>query len=162
MICDNCKKREANVRYEENINGEKKKLNLCSMCSQKLGLTSAGFMDNMLLSLFDEPVGLEYEKLKEEKCPKCSYTFSDYANTGLLGCPSCYKTFESKLEPILRKLHGKSYHIKEEKIKDINKTNLNEIDKLKIELDKAIKKEEYEKAAEIRDKIKELNKRGEK
>ena len=167
MLCDNCKKREASVRYEENINGEKKKLNLCSLCSQKLGITSANFMDNMLLSFFDEPLGLEYEKVKEDKCPICSYTFSDYLNTGLFGCPSCYNTFESKIEPILKKLHGKSYHIKEdnEKIeKSVNNTSgntVNEVDKLKKELDLAIAKEEYEKAAVIRDKIKELTKRGE-
>ena len=166
MLCDNCKNREANVRYEENINGEKKKLNLCGLCSQKLGLTSSSFMDNMLFSFFDEPLGLEYEKVKEEKCPECSYTFSDYANTGLFGCPACYSAFQSKLEPILKKLHGKSYHINQElnsEKKDISveEKSTKELYKLKQELDMAIKKEEYEKAAIIRDKIKELNKRGE-
>ena len=39
MLCDNCGKREANVRYSENINGRKKELNLCEECSKKLGIT---------------------------------------------------------------------------------------------------------------------------
>ena len=171
MLCDNCKKREATVRYEENINGDKRKVNLCNTCSQKLGLFNTNFMDNMLMSFFDEPLSIGYEKVKEEKSQKCGYTFSDYANTGLLGCPECYSTFELNLEPILRKLHGKSYHIKEENIK-VNKENMknkevkdnrkvSEVEKLKQELNIAISKEEYEKAAEIRDKIKDLKERGE-
>ena len=39
MLCENCKKREANVKYSENINGIKKELHLCEQCSKKLGIT---------------------------------------------------------------------------------------------------------------------------
>ena len=38
MLCENCKKREANVRYSENINGVKKEIHLCDECSMKLGI----------------------------------------------------------------------------------------------------------------------------
>lgn len=34
MLCENCKKREANVKYSENINGVKKEMNLCEECSK--------------------------------------------------------------------------------------------------------------------------------
>ena len=40
MLCENCGKREANVRYSENINGVKKEMHLCEECSQKLGISS--------------------------------------------------------------------------------------------------------------------------
>lgn len=162
MLCDNCKKRQATLRYEENINGEKKRINLCSICSNKLGILSHNFMDNMLFSFFDEPLSIGYEKVEEDKCPKCGWTFSGYANTGLLGCDMCYTTFENNLTPILKKLHSKSNHIKKEKKNSIDSSiGLNEIDTLKQELNRAIEKEEYEKAAEIRDRIKKLNERGE-
>ena len=42
MLCDNCKKREANVRYSENINGLRRELNLCEECSKKLGIGEMG------------------------------------------------------------------------------------------------------------------------
>ena len=159
MLCDNCKKRQATVRYEENINGEKNKVNLCTLCSQKLGILNNSFMDNMLFSLFDEPLGIGYEKLKEEKCPKCGYIFSDYVNTGLLGCEQCYSTFTSKLEPVLHKLHGKSNHVKLNSNTNAEKPK-NKLEELQIELQKSIEKEEYERAAKIRDEIKKLRERG--
>ena len=159
MLCNNCGKREATLRYEENINGEKKKINLCKECSDNLGIFNMNFMDNMLLSFFDEPIGIGVKQLKEKICPKCGYSFSDYANTGLLGCPECYETFEEKLEPALKKLHGKSYHVKSE-IKRAKPKN--KLEELKQELEEAVQKEEYEKAAVIRDKIKDLKKRGDK
>jgi len=165
MLCDNCKKREATVRYEESINGKNTKINLCSICSQKLGILNNNFMDSMLFSFFDEPLAIGYKEVKEDKCNKCSYIFSDYAKTGLLGCNECYTTFEGKLSPIVKKIQGKQEHIKEKKnIKNENESinnSKNEIDVLKQELNTAIEKEEYEKAAVIRDKIKALQERGE-
>ena len=158
MLCNNCGKREATVRYEENINGEKRKLNLCEECSSKLGIFKNNFMDNMFLSFFDEPAALGIDKVKEKTCPKCGYSFSNYSNTGLLGCPECYSTFESRLEPVIHKIHGKTYHIKNEEKKEKPK---NKLEELKQELDKAIKDENYEKAANIRDTIKDLKERGE-
>ena len=62
MLCDNCGKREANVRYSENINGRRKELNLCEECSKKLGKTN--------LKIFTYPYGLykeeQIENLKKE------------------------------------------------------------------------------------------------
>jgi len=51
-----------------------------------LGILNMNFMDNMFMSFFDEPLSIGIGKVKEYKCNKCGYTFSDYANTGLLGC----------------------------------------------------------------------------
>lgn len=158
MLCNNCGKKEATVRYEENVNGDKKKINLCKECSDKLGIFNMNFMDNMLLSFFDEPVSVGIGKVKETICPKCGYSFSDYTSTGLLGCDRCYDTFEAKLEPILYKLHGKPQHIKG---KTKNSKPKNKIEELREELDNAIKDEEYEKAAKLRDEIRNLKERGE-
>lgn len=164
MLCDNCKKREASVMYEENINGKKGKFNLCAVCSNKFGILSHNFMDSMVFSFFEEPINIGYEKTKEEKCNKCGYSFSDYVKTGLLGCNECYNTFESKLIPIIKKIHGKECHVKAKKninvSKENNDDNKTQINILKQELNNAIEKEEYEKAAVIRDKIKAFQERG--
>ena len=50
MLCENCGKREANVRYSENINGRVKQMNLCEECSKKLGIGDIDF--NMIFQTF--------------------------------------------------------------------------------------------------------------
>ena len=90
MLCDNCGKREANVRYSENINGRKKELNLCEECSQKLGISHmdfsmpidfssffGGFMEDFTTPDF-MPL---WNEVKELKCDQCGYTFEDMVNS---------------------------------------------------------------------------------
>lgn len=120
MKCDNCGKREANVRYSENINGKTKELNLCEECSQKLGITNMDFnMPIDFSSFFGEfmedfatpefmPV---FNEVRHLKCNNCGYTFEDIANTGKLGCENCYDVFEEKLDPIIRKIQGANHHV---------------------------------------------------
>ena len=172
MLCDNCGKREANVRYSENINGRKKELHLCEKCSEKLGIEKmdfnmpidfssffGGFMEN----IFEPEYMPMFNEVKELKCESCGYTFEDIANTGKLGCANCYYVFESKLDPIIRKIQGANQHTgRAGKILDNNiekqqnnkpkEDNIKE--KLQEELKRAIKEERYEDAAKIRDEIK--------
>lgn len=183
MLCDNCGKREANVRYSENINGKVRDLNLCEECSKKLGITGMDFnMPIDFSSFFGEfmedftaPEFMPlFNEIKSLKCNKCGYNFEDIVNTGKLGCGQCYDVFEEKLDPIIRKIQGANQHVGrigkiiDNKIeKNMNsKSNFNEkeqskkseIEKLQIKLKQAIKEEKYEEAAKIRDEIKALEK----
>ena len=173
MLCDNCGKREANVRYTENINGRKKELHLCEECSEKLGVGNFDFNMPIDFSSFFggllEDFGKTdfmplFNEIKTLKCDNCGYTFEDIVNTGRLGCGNCYDVFEDRMDPILKKLQGANRHngrlgkISNNKVKFDNteKSNniKNELESLQDELKKAIKEERYEDAAKIRDKIK--------
>ena len=178
MLCENCGKREANVRYSENINGVKKEMNLCEECSRKLGI--ADKMDFRMPSLdFSNLFGSFLEdfstpdfmpllnEVKQIKCDSCGSTFDDIINTGRYGCANCYDVFENRMDPILKKLQGANRHngrlgkvsdnnVKfdnNEGIKAENKTD-NKLEKLQNDLKLAIKEERYEDAAKIRDEIK--------
>ena len=178
MLCENCGKREANVRYSENINGVKKEMNLCEECSRKLGI--ADKMDFRMPSLdFSNLFGSFLEdfstpdfipllnEVKQIKCDSCGSTFDDIINTGRYGCANCYDVFENRMDPILKKLQGANRHngrlgkvsdnnVKfdnNEGIKAENKTD-NKLKKLQSDLKLAIKEERYEDAAKIRDEIK--------
>ena len=108
----------------------------------------------------------EEEKVKppeivEIKCSRCGLSYSDFRKTFQLGCSQCYKTFKEQLEPMLRRIHGSIIHkgkvpskapVKAEVPKD-------EIKELKTKLAEAIKREEYEEAARLRDEIRTLEKR---
>ena len=109
-------------------------------------------------------------------------TFEEFMETGKFGCSNCYESFESKIDPILKNIHGANRHvgrlgeiapasnleIKKNEVISKDKTNKtkesktsskqSKEDKLKQELQKAIKEERYEDAAKLRDEIKKLEK----
>ncbi len=120
MLCDNCGKREANVRYSENINGRKKELNLCEECSKKLGIANMDFNMPIDFSSFfgefmEDFTAPEFvpvlSEIKTLKCEQCGYTFDDIVNTGRLGCGNCYDVFEERLDPIIRRIQGANRHV---------------------------------------------------
>ena len=183
MLCDNCGKREANVRYSENINGKKKELNLCEECSRKLGIDQMDFSmpidfssffgevmeDLMAPELITMPL---FNEIKALKCDHCGYTFEDIANSGKLGCANCYEVFEERLDPIIRRMQGDNHHVGrvgkildnkiEQKINHKNESQEehkkgSQLEELQEKLKQAIKKEEYEEAAKIRDEIKKIS-----
>lgn len=183
MLCENCGKREANVRYSENINGVKKQMNLCEECSSKLGITNdmnfnfPSFEFSNLFGSFLEDFTTSgflplMDEIKQLKCDSCGYTFDDIINNGRYGCANCYDVFDDKMEPILKKLQGANRHtgrigkISDNKVKfEENKNSKQEKDKnksnkekLEEDLKKAIKEERYEDAAKIRDELKKNNK----
>ncbi len=177
MLCENCKQREANVRYSENINGVRKEMHLCEECSRELGITEQMNFDMGLdfPSLFGgifEDFPMLLNEVKDITCKSCGLSFDDIVNNGRLGCPDCYETFESRLDPILKRMQGSNRHIgrlgeiPEKKI-NIKKTSTkkekepeqeNKLEKLEKDLKEAIKEERYEDAAKIRDEIKKLSK----
>lgn len=185
MLCENCRKREANVKYSENINGVKKELNLCEECSKKLGITQMSFnipidFSNFFGGFMEDFATPEFmpllQEIKQLKCNNCGYTFDDIAKTGKMGCEECYSVFEDRIDPILKKIQGSNHHIgRIGKIIDnkiSNKNNENKINQkddkpqkeqdrlseLKQELKQAIQEERYEEAAKIRDEIKKIEK----
>lgn len=120
MLCDNCGKRDANVKYSENINGRKKELNLCEECSKKLGITSMDFSMPIDFSSFfgefmEDFATPEFmplvSEIKSLKCNHCGYTFEDIVNSGKLGCANCYDVFEERLNPIMKRLQGANHHV---------------------------------------------------
>lgn len=188
MLCDNCGKKEANVKYSENINGVKREFNLCEECSKKLGIGEINFKMPIDFSSFfgdfmedfatPEFMPL-FSDIKTLKCNDCGYTFDDIVNTGRLGCANCYDVFEDRLDPIIRKIQNSNRHIgrigkildskiekRQEKTDNKNVDNKeklvnkenNELENLQLELKEAIKDERYEEAAKIRDRIKEIEK----
>ena len=187
MLCDNCGKKEANVKYSENINGRKKELNLCEECSTKLGINQIDFsMPIDFSSFFGEfmedfatPELLTmplWNEIKSLTCNSCGYTFEDITNSGKLGCGNCYKVFDERLEPIIRKIQGANHHVgrmgkiidnkieqkmkgKVEKEEKQENKEQNKLETLQEQLKQAIKEEKYEEAAKIRDEIKKIEKK---
>lgn len=116
----------------------------------------------LLSSFFDVPGKGQQLKSDELKCDQCGLSFPRFAQTGRFGCSNCYNAFEGALNPMLRKIHGKTYHVGKVPRRSGSQIRVrNEIQHLKRELQEAVNAEEYERAAVIRDKIKELEENNE-
>ena len=160
MKCEKCAVNEATVFYREIINGKETKMHLCSKCAgeKEAGfgfgdLTPEGLFGNVFSSL-----GLQKKPSVEAKrCSLCGSLFSDIAKMGKVGCPKCYESFADELAPTLKRLHGVATH--KGNIPEKHKEKLSALryaEQLEAELEAAVSREEYEKAAELRDKIREL------
>jgi len=169
MLCQDCKKREAQVRLTQIVNNEKTTLALCHECAAARGfhspLEDAPFPLAEILSSLTEniPKIADAEKMEETTCPKCGLSFEDFTRQGRFGCGECYKTFRGRLEMIMRKIHGASLHrgrtpeFEGAAITSVSSGSLipvKEEERLEGELKKAIESEDFERAAELRDKLK--------
>ena len=166
MMCQQCHLREANVHYKQIINGKKVEMHLCSQCAEEKGKLT--FSPQLCLGSLLGGVGFgsdtDYPGIGKQpvlRCSMCGMSFDDFRRSGKLGCPNCYRVFRDNLEPILRRLHGGSEHTGKvpARLADEIKTT-NEIERLKAELASAVENEQYEKAAELRDRIRELENSG--
>jgi protein arginine kinase activator len=157
MICDVCKTNQATVFLTQIVDGKMQKVNLCEACSREKGVTDpTGFaLADLLLGL---GAAEEIERgHSTQRCPACGFTQADFKKTGRLGCPQCYDTFAEGLESLLRAMHKGTRHAGKipARLQQVLQAEA-ELRTLQEELDRAISTENYETAAEIRDRIRQI------
>ena len=156
MMCEKCGINPAAVTLTQVINGKKTVKKLCVSCAQENNIYKDLNMDlgfsNLFSSFFNEG---EQSRSVDEKCPLCEMTRSELIKTGKGGCALCYTTFEAAMTPLLKKIHLTNTHTGKVPGKP-GSASENKIDLLKAQLKEAIEKEEYEKAARLRDEIMEM------
>lgn len=154
MLCESCNQREATTVIKQSINGTMKKLHLCPYCANSM-LFSNFFSDFSMNDLFAK--SSPQSPRNKKSCPSCGTTLNEIIKTGKIGCAHCYETFSEELARSIEKIHGKSMHtgkVPHSAAGSIRRKNL--LTEYKMELNRMIAEQEFEKAAEIRDKIKEL------
>jgi len=94
-------------------------------------------------------------KVNQVRCPECGITYSEFKTKARLGCANDYEVFRSELLRLLEKIHGSTQHAgKTPHTVDAQVRKENELIRLKKDLESVVKSEDFEKAAEIRDRIK--------
>lgn len=167
MICQACGKRTATTHIKTIVNGKLTQYHLCSECAKEKGygnLFGSWNLDfgNMLGGL----IGGNQVKEDVLRCKKCGASFSEIAKTGKLGCAECYTTFRRQLLPVIQRIHGTTRHKGKTpgssalRITDHNNQMMavreSPIEEKKRLLRQAIEAQEFEKAAVLRDEIKEM------
>ena len=91
-------------------------------------------------------------------CPECGHTFNDFKSTGLLGCAACYRAFAATVGPVIERSHGgASQHVGRKPSRaDAVAERTGLLQQLSRELEEAVAAEQYERAARLRDRIREL------
>ncbi|BBI36072.1 UvrB/UvrC motif-containing protein [Cohnella abietis] len=166
MQCQECDKRLATLHFTKIVNGEKTELHICESCAREKGElipgTSSGFsIHNLLSGLLDleSPNPNSMAKPPAAKCDTCGLTYTQFSKIGRFGCSHCYKQFAERLDPLLKRVHGNTVHVgKVPKRAGGRLKTKREIDRLKKEMQGRIEREDFESAAELRDRIRELEK----
>jgi protein arginine kinase activator len=169
MICQECEKKPATLHFTKIINGEKTEFHICEVCARERGElipgTPNGFsIHNLLSGLLDfEPGAANSSKNVKSpalRCENCGLTYTQFGKLGRFGCSSCHKYFSERLEPLLRRVHGNTVHVGKIPFRSGSKIKRKrEIEELKAELQKHIEEEEFEQAASIRDRIRDIEKK---
>lgn len=169
MKCQICKHREANIVFTQIVNNEKIIMQICSECAREKGITlditkePPPQIESLVGSLTGEPETKDTEKVPDMKCTVCGLTFTEFKKSGLFGCDKCHVAFGDHIGKLLKQIHGLNTH--EGKVPSkitLEAVVKKEIKKLRSKLERYVKLEEYEKAAEIRDKITTMERAGSK
>lgn len=159
MLCEKCGKNHATTHIKSVVNGIVKEYNLCEQCAATYGYTNS--LTGMLASMFGD-ITKNDGIMPNTKCAVCGAEFKDIANSGKVGCSECYNTFYDQLLPYLKRVHGSIKH--SGKVPNsaplIIKPKTDSVESLRSELSRLIAEENYEQAAVVRDKIKEMEKKG--
>jgi protein arginine kinase activator len=154
--CDKCGK-QATIHLTDIVDGQKNEVHLCEECAVSEGITVKSSVPISEL-LEDFILQKSPSAHPEETCEICGLTFSQFRQRGLLGCPHDYDAFALSLDPLLERAHeGASQHVgKVPPQASASQKKQNAILRLRGALRNAVAAEDYEKAASLRDKIKEL------
>jgi len=173
MICDICGKKKATVHLTEIVDEQMSEMHLCEECArQKSSQMEQQFgIADLLAGLADTPksASLKDNDKSPLQCARCHLPYEDFRKFGRLGCGECYTSFKDHLSGLLRKIHGSNKYLG--KIPPAFKEKLTAssgeaptaasaladgLEDLKQQLQSAIAAEDFERAAIIRDKIRNM------
>lgn len=150
MKCQRCTK-SATQHITEVLSPEQvEEMHLCEECAQKF--------------LYEPPVknkkleGVDdLEDAGNASCSVCGLKFVEFRNSGRLGCPHDYIEFRNELMPLLENIHGETRHAGKtpRRLPETRKAH-GELLQLRKQLLQAVTREAYEEAAQLRDRIRQL------
>jgi protein arginine kinase activator len=158
-LCESCKKAPATFHLTNlSPSGEKAEQHLCDRCALEKGLLQVSKPSS--LELIDQFIKAATGKASAADlvCEQCGISYFEFRNQGLLGCPHDYDAFKDVLKPLLDRAHeGGDHHTgKTPRAAGVRRVPQQDIQKLRRQLRDAVAGEDYERAAELRDRIQKL------
>lgn len=160
MVCDSCHKGDAVVQLVQVTEEGKRHLHLCEKCAAAKGVETTPSTPKTPLHDFLMAVQQQMGTAAGDaaRCSFCSMTLRDFRTSGRLGCAYCYGAFESSLRDLLRRVHGHSRHVGvryDPPAPDLME-RASTLTELRDRLRRAVDQEQFELAADLRDRIRVL------
>ncbi|SET72854.1 Protein-arginine kinase activator protein McsA [Natronincola peptidivorans] len=165
MFCEECNEKKATIHMTKIIQGKKEEIHLCEDCAKvkdTANFENSFSIHNFLAGLLDVNTDHQFSTQYSEtyQCPQCNTTYDRFRQKGRLGCNQCYESFKERLGPLVRKIHGNIRHTGKAPKRTGGIIRLKrEVHQLKQQLIEAVHQQAFEKAAELRDQINELENR---
>ncbi|MGZ9587196.1 UvrB/UvrC motif-containing protein [Paenibacillus marinisediminis] len=172
MLCQQCGQKPATLHFTKIINGQKTEIHICESCAREKGELIPGApngfsIHNLLSGLLDfdltggaaqsNTTGQSPAKSQTARCDNCGISYSQFSKMGRFGCDHCYVSFGERLDPLLKRVHGNTVHVgKIPRRSGGLMKRKRELEELRHELHESIRHEQFEKAAELRDRIRNL------
>jgi protein arginine kinase activator len=160
MKCDICGENDAVIFVQQVMGAKSVDLNLCTDCARKRGIQTAGgkiefSVSGLLNGLFDQKAA---KNVDLQPCPQCGMSLDEIQKNGRLGCFRCAGHFQREIMLILRKHSSQSQHKGKYPKRLLSDTSIMaDRELLKDMLKRAVADEDYESAAEMRDRLKTLD-----
>ena len=157
MLCENCEKNEATIVYKQIVHNQKTISHLCKACAETMGITNSVEQAPVSITglLAKISPASQSSEVSDLKCSICGFSYEEFRKMGQLGCGGCYTAFASQLDELLKKIHSNNRHVGKSAPRGVGRPTdpVSSVLALREELKVAVKREEFEKAAELRDRI---------
>jgi protein arginine kinase activator len=170
MKCQFCQN-TATVHLTKLVKKQKQELHLCEACAEKHHAAPADLsLSSILESLIGRHVSPVAEELSRLICATCGIKYMEFRADGRLGCPADYETFRAGLVPILQRIHRATRHVgKSPRHRSPGEPPTPQLPgdsqpgmlELRQMLRRAVDSEKYERAAALRDLIRQKEARDE-
>jgi len=150
MKCEKCQQNDATVFIKQVSEGEMREQHLCAGCALQNEGASDLAMPVLSELLFGAAAVPPPRAVKEKTCLSCGIKQDDFKKNSLLGCPDCYDVFEKEVGEYLAAMQKGTLHVGKVPAREKVKA---ELARLHRELEQAVKIENFEEAAKIRDRI---------
>ncbi|MDD5210286.1 MAG: UvrB/UvrC motif-containing protein [Elusimicrobiales bacterium] len=166
MLCEECREKNAVVFLKLAVNNKVTELHLCPACAAKKGMgfgleTGAFNISDIVGNMSGYFKDFLPPEKKTLRCGACGLKYSEFKETGRLGCPDCYLSFEAQLGELMSRIHGASQHSGRvyqggPALKLSKAEKARRLEELRGALHDAVAKEDFEGAARLRDAMRQL------
>lgn len=156
QICAVCKKEIATIKVAKLVRGQVREVWLCVRCASRRWMKRPGKIEGLLAALIekDPDRGARPSTREERQCPTCGLPLRSYRETLFLGCSDCYNAFEDVLTKDVRRYHGAAEHVgRGPESHAASEDPYLAIRDLQRRLEVAVRREDFEQAARLRDEI---------